>query len=143
MPVHMAVESQLKSVSPHITNHKGRASPSTHEICCVFVMNPGKLRGCCGRLVSISNCSVVMRLLLVSKISFQRSITLCVPLWYIVFQAMSLPSPWSSSYRLNHKCLTPRICWCFPLDVRPPPDLILVCSPGCIFNCRLIYSSLI
>ena len=68
---------------------------------------------------------------------------LLAPFRNIVFPSMSWPSPRSFSSWVDHECSTLGSCWCHPLDMWPPPDLILVCSAGCMFTRRLISSFLI
>ncbi len=68
----------------------------------------------------------------------------------MVFPAISWPSPWSSSYWLDHEWFTLGSYWCTAHDVWPPPDLVLVCcllcwlhaySPSNFFVPDLIHAS--
>ena len=67
-----------------------------------------------------------------------RGSHLLVPSRYIIFPAISWPSPRSSSFWLDHECFALWSRWCHPFDVWPPPDLVLVC---CCLLCWLhVYS---
>ena len=74
-----------------------------------------------------------------------RDSHLIVPSRYIIFPEVSWPSPRSSSLWMDYECfdLGSRCVILLMCAKCQLPDLVLVCSAGCMFNRRLISSFLI